>query len=97
LKLSDDIRIDELVKKTQGYSGADLNLICREAALLPMRKKLKDMGGIAKVTDLDKLRQEIDVPLEMRMVLEAISKVNKSVGGADLARYQTWMNEFGST
>lgn len=39
-----DIKVDEnidwelLVKNTDGYSGADISNVCREAAMMPMRK-----------------------------------------------------------
>jgi katanin p60 ATPase-containing subunit A1 len=35
-----------LARKTDGYSGADIKCVCREAALLPMRRKLKTEGGV---------------------------------------------------
>jgi katanin p60 ATPase-containing subunit A1 len=34
-----------LVNKCDGYSGADIANVCREAAMLPMRRKLKEEGG----------------------------------------------------
>ncbi len=30
----------QLAENTSGYSGADINLICREAAMMPMRRLL---------------------------------------------------------
>ena len=40
--------MEELVKKTDGFSGSDIANFCREAAYMPMRKKLKKEGGIGK-------------------------------------------------
>lgn len=40
LDLAEDIDWDRLVKITDGYSGADLSNVCRDAAMMPMRKKL---------------------------------------------------------
>ena len=40
VKCSDDIDWEKLVEMTDGYSGADLANVCREAALMPLRKKL---------------------------------------------------------
>ena len=46
VKCSDDIDWEKLVEMTEGYSGADLANVCREAALMPLRKKLSEGKGI---------------------------------------------------
>jgi len=38
--LSDDIFIPSLAKKTEGYSGADIEAVCREAAMLALREAM---------------------------------------------------------
>ena len=38
---TDEIDFEEIVKQTDGYSGADIANLCREAAYMPMRRKLK--------------------------------------------------------
>lgn len=40
IALENDVDFDQLVKRTEGYSGADVTNVCREAAMLPMRRKL---------------------------------------------------------
>lgn len=40
IALEDNVDFDGLVKKTDGYSGADISNVCREAAMMPMRRKL---------------------------------------------------------
>ncbi len=40
IDLEDNIDWELLVKLTDGYSGADISNVCREAAMMPMRKKL---------------------------------------------------------
>ena len=42
IKIDKDVRIIDLVKKTNGYSGSDISNVCREAAMMPMRRKLLD-------------------------------------------------------
>ncbi len=39
--LADDVDISELAKQTEGYSGADIESICREAAMLALREFIK--------------------------------------------------------
>jgi len=45
---TETIDLDEIVNKTDGYSGADIALLCREAAYMPMRRQLKKEGKLAK-------------------------------------------------
>jgi katanin p60 ATPase-containing subunit A1 len=44
LEVNDDIDFDEIVRKTDGYSGADMSNVCREAAMMPLRRRLKSSG-----------------------------------------------------
>lgn len=48
-KLSEDFDIKYIVKHTDGYSGADISGLCREAAYMPMRRKLKEQGGFRNI------------------------------------------------
>lgn len=78
-----DINFDELVKKTKGYSGADIASVCREAAMLPLRKKLMD-GSIdfSKLKDID--HSEIEIPISQSDFLEALSNIQRSVSNDHL-------------
>jgi len=40
MPLSKDVKIDELVAKTEGYVGADIESVCREAAMLALREDM---------------------------------------------------------
>jgi katanin p60 ATPase-containing subunit A1 len=44
LDVESDIDWDYIVKKTDGFSGADMSNICREAAMMPLRRRLKASG-----------------------------------------------------
>jgi transitional endoplasmic reticulum ATPase len=41
MPLSRDVVIDELARKAQGYSGADIEAICREAAMISLREDIE--------------------------------------------------------
>ena len=93
-KIKDDIDWDILVEKTKGYSGADINNVCREAALMPMRRKI--LGKNINVTEIADMKDQFDVPLWMDDFVDALQNVKTSVGTAFLKEYVDWMKEFGS-
>lgn len=94
-KLTEDFDIEYIVKESAGYSGADIANLCREAAYMPMRKKLKQQGGFRKIDDIQKFEQEVNIPLMMDDFKEALKNVKPSVGTHDLTKYEEWMKEFG--
>lgn len=79
---------------TEGYSGADIANVCRDAAMMPLRKKIA--AGNFDITQIKALKEDINVPLSMRDFLDALKNVSKSVSQAQLNDYSKWMAEFGS-
>jgi len=61
LELQDDVDMEHLVKKTEGYSGADISNVCREAAMMPMRRKL--MSASFNIEKLKDHQEDIEMPL----------------------------------
>jgi len=79
---------------TEGYSGADISNVCRDAAMMPMRKKLA--SGSFNMLNIQSMECEIDVPLKMQDFLDAIKNIQKSVSKDQLKEYADWMKMFGS-
>ena len=78
IQLHADLNMDILVKKTKGYSGADITNVCRDAAMMPMRKKI--LEGKLSFDQIKNLKQdEIDIPITMQDFLEALKNISKSV------------------
>jgi transitional endoplasmic reticulum ATPase len=46
MPLADDIDLDQLAAITHGYVGADLEALCREAAMAALRRALPDTGSL---------------------------------------------------
>lgn len=88
--LSDDC-IDLIVKKTEGYSGADMSTLCKEAALCTVRAIIRARGG-AKNLGNDDLP-----PISLSDFDAALRLVKASVSDADLGIYEDWDKKFGAT
>jgi SpoVK/Ycf46/Vps4 family AAA+-type ATPase len=83
--------IEELVRKTDGFSGADLRALCTEAAMGPLRELLKEKKGNISNVSKDELEH-----IQASHFNEAFSSVKPSVSKNDLQRYVDWNNAFGS-
>jgi len=96
LRLGSDVLINELVRLTNNYSGADLTNVCREAAMMGLRRKLREarQRGLSPL-DLGVSNIE-EEPVTQRDFIEALSNVQKSVGNEDIQRFTEWTKEFGS-
>lgn len=77
IELEEGIDWEHLVKMTDGYSGADISNVCREAAMMPMRRKL--LSSQFDINNIHSMQQEIEVPLSMTDFQEAIKNIQKSV------------------
>jgi katanin p60 ATPase-containing subunit A1 len=92
-----DAEFDKLVDMTDGYSGADIGSVCRDAAMMGLRQKIRqvrEQGG--SLGDLEKLKTMDEVPVNMRDFIEALANVQRSVSSEDLGRFDSWMKEFGA-
>jgi transitional endoplasmic reticulum ATPase len=61
MPLSKDINIDELAETSEGYAGADIEALCREAAMLALRKddKVKEVNSKNFKDAMEKVRPSI--------------------------------------
>ena len=99
MPLSDEVDLDRLADVTHGFVGADLEALCREAAMAALRRTLPDFGAGLESFPVDRL-SSIEVttrdlqsalrevqPSATREVFTEIPDVHWSdVGGLDEAR-----------
>ena len=98
IKLGNDFDVKKLVKLSDGYSGADIANVCREAAFMPMRKNW-DMNKGMKLEDIVKntnFKENLNVAIMMNDFLQALKNISKSVSNNDLKEYDNWTKEFKS-
>jgi len=89
-----ELDLKSVARKLDGYSGADITNVCRDASMMSMRRKIAGL----KPSEIRNLgRDELDLPVTKSDFLEAIQKCNKSVSKEDLDKYEKWMEEFGSS
>jgi len=96
MPLSRDVNLDELAEVTYGFVGADLEALCKEAAMHVLRRVLPEMSGLEenkeipegilkklKVTKKDfEYAMKIVQPSAMREVLVEVPKITwDDVGG----------------
>eukprot|EP00092_Neocalanus_flemingeri_P007562 GFUD01008161.1.p1 GENE.GFUD01008161.1~~GFUD01008161.1.p1 ORF type:complete len:514 (-),score=179.05 GFUD01008161.1:100-1641(-) len=94
ISTSQDLSLSEVASWLEGYSGADITNVCRDAAMMSMRRRIAGL----KPSEIRSLgREELDMPVTMVDFKEAVEKCNKSVSKEDLDKYSEWMEEFGST
>uniref|UniRef100_A0AAY4AVU8 Katanin p60 ATPase-containing subunit A1 n=1 Tax=Denticeps clupeoides TaxID=299321 RepID=A0AAY4AVU8_9TELE len=93
LELADDVDLGKIAEQMEGYSGADITNVCRDASLMAMRRRIE---GLTPEEIRNISRDEMHMPTTMEDFEVALKKVSKSVSAADLEKYQTWIDEFGS-
>ena len=98
IKVQDDIDLDKLVQLTDGYSGADIANVCREASLMQMRRKLMKTGGRLNFTMIKNnpscLMNELDAPVSQTDFETAIKNISKSVSKNDIKKYEEFTEEY---
>ncbi len=87
--LADDVNIEELAEKTEGYSGADIEAVCREAGMLAIREVLKPGMTREEAKEVAK-----KLKIAKRHFEEALKKVKPSLTKEDVKKYEKMIEEF---
>ncbi len=73
MKLCDDVDLAELAKRTEGYSGADIAAVCREAGMNAIRRAIKEGRksiGCVSMKDFEEALKKIRPSLTPEMIKE---------------------------
>ncbi|KAL5290672.1 FIGNL1 family protein [Megaselia abdita] len=83
-----DSEYDKIGELTQGYSGADMETLCREASMEPIRSIPCDQIALFDIQNLRKVN--------LNDFLAAIRQVKSSVSSKDLQQYVNWNRTYGT-
>ncbi len=84
VEVAPDIDFQELADLTEGYSGRDISVVCREAAMEPIRE-------LQKTGRMDDQREILDLrPVEREDFLSAIESIRPATPPEDIRRYLQW-------
>ncbi|OKY78140.1 MAG: ATPase of the AAA+ class CDC48 family [Candidatus Methanohalarchaeum thermophilum] len=89
--LADDVDLEKLADKTEGYVGSDINGICKEASMVALREKIKP--GMDREEAKEALN---DLELTMDHFEKAINKVRSSDQRGELEKYEEISENFES-
>jgi transitional endoplasmic reticulum ATPase len=79
--LEEDVNLEELARLTEGYTGADIAAVCREATMIALREVYTTTGSLQVVK------------VSGRHFLEALSKIPPSLSKADIDMYERLARE----
>jgi transitional endoplasmic reticulum ATPase len=89
--LAEDVKLDELARKTEGYTGADIASICNTAVMLSIKEHI----GKAKDPEDAKKRAK-GLKVAKRHFDEAMQKV-KPISNQELRMYERFSQQFADT
>ncbi len=88
MPLAEDVSLDELAEKTEGYSGADIEAICREAGMQAIREFIRNNGS-------ENLKESVKrIKVHKRHFEKAMEKVKPSLTKEDIEKYEQIVKDF---
>ena len=91
--ISKDVKMEDIAHMLEDYSGADITSFCRDAALMSMRKVIKDKSP-SEIKMLSK--DDLEKPVTMDDFKAALERSCCTVKPEDAVKHQEWIKAFGS-
>jgi katanin p60 ATPase-containing subunit A1 len=93
IPLDDTVDLDKIAGLLNNYSGADVTSLCRDAALMSMRRMIKNKSP-NEIRQLSK--DDIEKPVTQEDFIAAIERSSTTVQESDVTRHEKWIKQFGS-
>jgi vacuolar protein-sorting-associated protein 4 len=88
IEKEDSVDFKELAEITEGYSGSDIAIVCREVIMRPIREldKSGSLEGNSDVNVRPITREDFDA---------ALRKIRPTVSDEEIQRFEDWREEYG--
>ena len=88
IEKAEGVDFRELAEITDGYSGSDIAIVCREVIMRPIREldKTGSLEGNSEVTVRPINRNDFD---------QALRKIRPTVSDEEIQRFEDWREEYG--
>ena len=94
--VADGVRLDELSRRTAGYSGSDVMLLCKECAMRPLRRLMSRLDDDLNPTEEMLAEEEVKVgDITTDDVAGALETTKPSYTEQHAKRYEEWTASFG--
>ena len=77
IEVDSEVSLEEIADRLEDYSGADITSLCRDAAMMSMRRMIK---GKTPDEIKEMKREELEKPVTLQDFEEAIIRCQRSVG-----------------
>ncbi|AIN99676.1 katanin, putative [Leishmania panamensis] len=97
IKLGSDVDFVKLSNLLEGrhYSGADITNLVRDAAMMTMRRFMKEADKTTLKENAAEIgRQVAEQPINMNDFLAALKKVPSSINADNVKKFEAWKKEF---
>ncbi|KAI8824761.1 katanin p60 ATPase-like protein-containing subunit A-like 2 [Chytriomyces cf. hyalinus JEL632] len=88
----DKMDYDALAHLSDGYSGSDIQLVCKEAAMRPLRR----LFDLIEINDASESGVFSRQPVSMADVEAALKSTRPSTNNSQTSKYKQWQTDFGS-
>ena len=87
----------DLARKTDGYSGSDIALLCKEAAMRPVRRLMKLLLTVSDQPSPQDISSEVKLdPVVEADMKQALACTRPSAQSKFLEKYTEWHAEYGA-